>query len=147
MSSMSHIVGTQKRRSFRTLLLAVSIEPQEIGERLRAARERRGWTQMVFANEANVSMSSVQRWESGALPPIRELIRLAGVLGIDPENLVEVAPNSDELVVARLAALEEKVELLGEGMEQALRALAKDVRALKPQPKQASPPAKRKAAR
>jgi transcriptional regulator with XRE-family HTH domain len=123
---------------------------------LRAARERRGWTQMAFAHEANVSMSSVQRWEKGALPPIRELIRLAGVLGIDPENLVEIAPSGDEQIVARLAALEAVVVRNTEGLAantRSLAALAKEVRALKPprapsQTGRAAPPrpASRKAA-
>lgn len=144
---MSQNAGSQNHRSFRTLLLAVSIEPQEIGERLRAARERRGWTQMAFANEANVSMSSVQRWESGSLPPIRELIRLAGVLGIDPEILVEIAPTEEARVAALLEALEATVEQQGQAMSTALRALAEEVRALKPQPKRSGRQAKKTAAR
>jgi len=94
------MLKTQIPRSFRTLLLAVSIEPQEIGKRIRAARERRGWTQMDFANEAHVSMSSVQRWERGDLPPVRELIRLSGVLGVDPEQLVELEPTGEDQLSA-----------------------------------------------
>lgn len=112
-------MNTQKGRSFRTLLLAVSIEPQEIGQRLRAARERVGWTQMKFAQEANVSLSSVQRWERGDLPPVRELIRLAGVLEIDPEQLVELEPTGD----ARLAELEKQVEEQGAKLDRVLAIL------------------------
>lgn len=51
---------------------------------------------MDFANEANVSLSSVQRWERGDLPPVRELIRLSGVLGIEAEQLVELAPTAED---------------------------------------------------
>jgi transcriptional regulator with XRE-family HTH domain len=71
------------------LLLAVTIEPREVGARLKAARERRGLTQLEFALEANVSPSSVARWEAGKLPPIRELMRLADLLEIDAGELVE----------------------------------------------------------
>lgn len=91
---------TQTHPTFRTLLLAVSIEPQEIGQRIAAARNRRGWTQMHFAQAANVSVSSVQRWERGDLPPIRELIRLAGVLEIEPDQLVELEPTQDAKIAA-----------------------------------------------
>lgn len=86
---MSHTVTTQKDRTFRTLLLAVAIGPDEIGRRIKAAREKRGWTQLQFAMEANVSPSSVQRWEGGRLPPVRELVRIAEILGVTTDELVE----------------------------------------------------------
>lgn len=106
----TRILTATSHRSFRTLLLGVSIEPQEIGKRIRAARERRGWTQMTFAQEANVSLSSVQRWERGEMPPVRELIRLSGVLKIDPEQLVELEPTAEGQMVA---LREEVAELRG----------------------------------
>jgi transcriptional regulator with XRE-family HTH domain len=118
---MTRNVTSQKERSFRTLLLAVAIEPQEIGRRIKKAREQRGWTQLDFANEANVSPSSVQRWESGRLPPVRELIRLAGVLKVSTDQLVEPGLNEEDrplaeirrelaAEVARLARLNEQLE-------------------------------------
>lgn len=111
-------LATQQHRSFRTLLLAVSIEPTEIGERIKAARERKGWTQLAFAREANVSPSSVQRWEAGGLPPIRELIRLAGVLGVATDELVEQTEEPHSLaeiqkeLADEVARLREVTELL-----------------------------------
>jgi transcriptional regulator with XRE-family HTH domain len=89
-------VTTQESRSFRTLLLAVAIDSDEIGRRIKRAREGRGWTQLVFASEASVSPSTVQRWESGRLPPVRELIRIAGV---EVERMREL----NDRMVARLA--------------------------------------------
>lgn len=103
---------TQIDRSFRTLLLAVSIEPQEIGKRIKATRERQGWTQADFAREADVSLSSIQRWERGELPPVRELIRLAGVLGVEADALVELEPTGDERLDRLEARLEEAQGLL-----------------------------------
>lgn len=105
---------TQKGRSFRTLLLAVSIEPQEIGRRIAAARERKGWTQMKFAQEANVSLSSVQRWERGDLPPVRELIRLAGVLDVETDSLVEVEPTAEGQMALLRAEVAEVREMVAE---------------------------------
>lgn len=74
---------------------------------------------MVFAREANVSLSSVQRWERGDLPPVRELIRLAGVLGIDTEQLVELEPNGE----VRFAQLERRVEEQGAKLDRVLAIL------------------------
>lgn len=99
---------TQRATVSGSLLLASVMEPKEIGKRIQAARKRRYWTQAEFAREANVSLSSVTRWEAGALPPVRELIRLADLLGVDPEELVEERPMDDQ-VAARLAALEVRV--------------------------------------
>lgn len=123
MSNGIRIVTATNSRSFHTLLLAVSIEPQEIGKRIAAARERQGWTQMVFAQQANVSLSSVQRWERGDLPPVRELIRLAGVLRIDTEQLVELEPTGE----VRLAQLERQVEEQGEKLDRVLAILERPV--------------------
>jgi transcriptional regulator with XRE-family HTH domain len=119
-SSMRTNVGSQKSRTFRTLLLAVAIQPDEIGRRIKKARERKGWTQLEFASEANVSPSSVQRWESGRLPPVRELWRIAGILGVPTEDLVEPEPDDGEPLsvirrqlaseVARLTKLNDQVE-------------------------------------
>lgn len=99
---------TQRGRSFRTLLLAVTVEPGEIGRRIKRARESRGWTQLVFAREASVSPSTVQRWEAGALPPVRELIRIADVLQVETDVLVE----PEERPGDRLSAIEEELRLV-----------------------------------
>lgn len=80
---------TQGSATHARLLLVMSLDPGEIGHRIAEARAMQGWTQMEFALHANVSMSSVARWEAGKLPPVRELVRIAGVLEIDPVYLVE----------------------------------------------------------
>lgn len=86
---MSCIATTHWTRTHGTLLLAVSLEPHEIGRRIAAARQNKGWTQLTFAIEANISPSTVARWEAGKLPPVRELMRIADVLGVEPEAFVE----------------------------------------------------------
>lgn len=89
---MSYNVKRNIHPSYGRLLFAVAtIDPKEIGKRIAQARDAKGWTQLTLAYEANVSPSSIQRWEAGRLPPVRELIRLAGLLGIEPEQLVETA--------------------------------------------------------
>ena len=91
------------------LLLAVTMDPREVGRRIAAARDARGWTQMVFAVEANVSMSTVARWEAGKLPPVRELMRIADVLGVSADRLVEPR-DAENGVGERLDRLEALVE-------------------------------------
>lgn len=120
---MDSIAATQWTTVRGTLLLAVSLEPKEIGRRIASARERRGLTQLAFALEANVSPSTITRWEAGKLPPVRELMRIADLLEIDPSELVEDhVDDTSELrelrdhldrqhdeVVARLSAIEEQL--------------------------------------
>jgi len=95
----------------RLLYAVATIDPKEIGKRIAKAREAKGWTQLTFAYEANVSPNSIQRWEAGRLPPVRELIRLAGLLGIEPEELVETAdgPRTQEEVLERVEEMHRDV--------------------------------------
>ena len=113
------MMHTQTATFSGSLLLGAVMEPKEIGKRIKAARERKNLTQLAFALEANVSPSSVARWESGKLPAVRELIRVAGVLGIDPERLVEEAPTAAgemEALRGEVAELHAMLaELLGRG--------------------------------
>ena len=92
---MSSTLATQWTAAHGKLLLGVAMDPHEIGQRIAQARVSKGWTQMDFAIEAHVSLSTVTRWESGKLPPVRELIRVAGVLEVAPEELVEPNPTPD----------------------------------------------------
>ena len=80
---------TQIARTVGRPRLLVAIDPKEVGRRIKAARERKGWTQLEFAYAAKVSPSSISRWERGLLPPVRELMRIAGVLDVDVSELVE----------------------------------------------------------
>ena len=109
---MNHNTATQFAPIHGTLMLPVSFEPQEIGQRVAAARTRKGWTQLQFAMEANVSPSTVARWEAGKLPPVRELVRIAEVLGVDVNEFVEPAVNEE---AGRLSGIERE---LGEVRQQ-----------------------------
>lgn len=116
---MSINATTQWTAAHGKLLLGVTMEPHEIGQRIAQAREARGWTQMDFAVAAHVSMSSVGRWEHGKLPPVRELIRIAGVLEIAPEELVGPSPSSE----LEAHALREELSKVREVVERVERLL------------------------
>jgi transcriptional regulator with XRE-family HTH domain len=88
------------------------MDPREIGRRIKTARDAKLWTQADLSRHANVSLSTVSRWENGKLPPVPELVRVAGVLEVEPGWLVEVPSLSGESNGAsqRLDRLEAEVE-------------------------------------
>lgn len=85
-----------------------TVDPREIGRRIKRAREKKHWTQLEFALGANVSPSTIARWESGKLPPVRELIRVAELLGVDADDLVDA--EQDDESTASEAALQAVLE-------------------------------------
>lgn len=121
---MSYTVTTQNPRDFATLLLAVSVDALEIGRRIQHARTTKGWTQLDFALQAHVSPSTVQRWEAGKLPRVKELMRIAELLEVPVEHLVEPS-NGDqperiasEEVAARLVRIEQAQDEQGESLQE-----------------------------
>jgi transcriptional regulator with XRE-family HTH domain len=106
------MVTTQRAGSLGTLRLILDFDPREVGRRIAAARRRKGWTQLSFAGKANVSPSSVSRWERGKLPPVRELVRVAAVLEIDVMELVEEEPLGSTHGDAAILAELEKIKIL-----------------------------------
>jgi transcriptional regulator with XRE-family HTH domain len=104
---MTRTVTTQFTATHGRLLLAVALDPKLIGERIAEARNKRGWTQLEFATQhAHVSPSTVARWEAGHLPPVRELMRIAEILGVSADTLIETPPPEALAVSQRLARLE-----------------------------------------
>lgn len=106
---VTSIARSQFTATHGKLLLAVALTPKEVGERIKRAREAKGWTQLELALEAHVSPSSVTRWESGKLPPVRELMRISMILEVAPEDLVEEIP-SIGVREDRLVHLESQIE-------------------------------------
>lgn len=65
-------------------------EAVEFGRRLRARREKLGWSQMALADEVGLHftyVSSVERGERNI--SLQNIVRLAAALGIDPAVLVK----------------------------------------------------------
>lgn len=85
--------------------------PQDIGARIRDAREHQGWTQDELAAAVGVSRSAVAQWETGRAGQITaNLTRVAAALGVGVEHLMygrdKYAPGhpqtGDEMALLRL---------------------------------------------
>ena len=63
---------------------------EQLKEKVRELRKRRGWSQEDLAREINVSLSTIQRWEKKGAKPTRlarrELNRLFQEAGINDEK-------------------------------------------------------------
>ena len=63
----------------------------QLKEKVKALREKKGWSQEDLAREIDVSLSTVQRWEKKGGKPTRlarrELQKLLQEAGIDEEDL------------------------------------------------------------
>ena len=91
------------------LCSAMSLSPEEVGQRIVTARKEKRWSRLDLATAMDVSPSSVYRWEIGRLPSVHELMRLAVVLDKPgdtftepPERQVELADLRQELELIRL---------------------------------------------
>ena len=62
------------------------MEKEGLAQRVKELRKKKGWTQEDLAREIDVSLSTVQRWESKGARPSRlarrELAKLFGEAGI-----------------------------------------------------------------
>ncbi len=71
--------------------------------RMKAVRIQRGWSQQQLAFRANVSVADVSRIETGRMRPYAgHAARLAKVLGLEPEKLLELVVLVPEPADARV---------------------------------------------
>lgn len=86
-----------------------------IGLKIKEAREAKGWTQSILAEEAGVSMSLIGMVESGkSNPSLKALDKIAKALGKDPalfmatENTVPLENYKDHLTLKEKALVAQK---------------------------------------
>src|SRR5829696_6068740 len=103
------------------------LTPEQVGERIRAARLAQGWTHEELARRMNANWRTVQRWQKGKLPRLQTLLRLADVLGVphsylidDVESVTSVADFREALadLTARVEALTRAVAALEDGSQE-----------------------------
>ena len=63
---------------------------QEVGRRLRAAREAGGWSQQEVADDVGITRSHIANLEAGRrlLPSLESLYELAASLCVNPKDLL-----------------------------------------------------------
>ena len=64
-----------------------------IADLLRDHRKTSGLTQESLATNAGISISSVARIETGAIPKLEVLYKLAAALGVDVRDLIPGSPD------------------------------------------------------
>lgn len=116
-------------RNLRTLLLLNVFEPEEIGDRIKRARERAGLRQEDLADLIGTSTRQVQNYEAGATKQYSKLRQIAEATGCQVEDLLhgEGWATPDE---GRLDQVLEAVE----GLQADVREIRRLVEALREAP-------------
>lgn len=112
----------------------MAIEPEEVGRRIREAREAKDWTHEQLAREMGVSLRTAQRWQEGVLPRLSKLMDLADRLEVPRSFFVE-----DEDPQVTLREIRERLE----GLEDELRGVRQDLAARLPAAPGAAPARRR----
>ena len=104
---------------------AMPLSPEEVGERIEAARKEKRWSRLDLATAMDVSPSSIYRWEIGKLPSVHELIRLAGVLDKPADSFTEPPERQIQLsdLGDRLDALSLRCQAVEDSLEQSREAV------------------------
>lgn len=91
------------------------LERPSAGQLIRAARKRRGWTQQQLADIVGTSRTHLIRWEKNrSYPNDEHRVKLAAVLGLDPEHLIRPDVGEEDLrsFDERLRAVERALDEL-----------------------------------
>lgn len=67
----------------------MALSNEDVSRRIREARLARGWTHEELASRMGVNWRTVQRWQTGRLPRVGTLMKLAQVLGVPEGFLLE----------------------------------------------------------
>lgn len=71
--------------------------PEDFSQLLREYRKRAGWTQEEMASQWSYSTDTISSWERGKRSPsVRDIPRLARLLGIEPDELVAYIKGSSK---------------------------------------------------
>lgn len=122
-------LSSQELRNLRTLLLLNVLEPEEIGGRIKLARERAGLRQEDLADLVNVSTRTIQNYEAGDTKQYSALQLIARATAVSVEWLLhgDRDPQPDEggsalrEVLDRLQAVEQTQEENTEMLVELLR--------------------------
>lgn len=110
-------VSATNARNLRTLLLLNVFEPEEIGDRIKQARERAGLRQEDLADLIGMSTRQVQNYESGESKQYSKLKAIAGATRVSVEYLLHgeaTQPDRNEQLERLEGKLDEILRRLGD---------------------------------
>ena len=91
------------------------------GERIRAARKKKGWTQSSLADRLGVTHVSIVQWENGTRNPKQDtLVRIADALDIDFTELMD--ENDREIYNGVFGTPEERLQKASKELQEIVRA-------------------------
>lgn len=94
-SAATVIVGQDSQGIRRSRPAAITPEVvATVGQRVRAAREKKGWTRYKLANLAGITPFNVDKLEKGGDLRVSTLLALALVLEVQPGELVDGLPGA-----------------------------------------------------
>jgi transcriptional regulator with XRE-family HTH domain len=110
---------TTKDRTFRTFLLAMELEREQIVQRIAQARKDAGLTQADAADLLGVHKRTIENWEHVRVP-WKDLARLAEAYGKPLDWFLhgDVSSERDEETNVRLERIEQVLEELVARLEQ-----------------------------
>ena len=94
------------------------MEDNVFRKNLKAARKKKGLTQEELAHRLGISIMTIRRWEwGGVIPRVDEVKRLAEVLGVTEQDLLNKSPATSWRLSIRIAQdFEEEVIDLSKGI-------------------------------
>lgn len=84
------------------------MDKENLGAKIKSLRKRKGFSQEQLADDATLSLRTIQRIENGETIPHGDSLRkLTQALGVNPDDILEWAPSEDKgyLVLMNLSAL------------------------------------------
>lgn len=84
------------------------MDKENLGAKIKTLRKRKGFSQEQLADDATLSLRTIQRIENGETIPHGDSLRkLTQALGVNPDDILEWAPSEDKgyLVVMNVSAL------------------------------------------
>src|SRR3954462_9327466 len=94
-----------------------------VGERIRAAGEDKGWMKKLLAAEVEVEPITVSRWERGATTPDLDVLRLVAEATGKPLSYFVSSDEEQPALETRVAPLEQSLGRLEEKLDLLLERL------------------------
>lgn len=112
----AHNAATNRRVVHTVAELQMALADKARGQRIAQLRKRKRLTQQAMAERLHIAYRTYQTWEAGTMPEWPNLEKLAGELGVRPEDLIgddhDMTPEQESQLDRIEAKLDELIVLL-----------------------------------